>query len=128
MGELSPEEIDSLDSIHRAQWEALIQAHADAIAVETRTIRKELEPVFFTSQGEEADETGGNFLNSETHSGSGGSTETLFKMISENHAAILSAFTVSNKNPAVGVSETRGLRQSFLNLEAVATKISNAGE
>jgi len=128
MSELSPKEIDSLDTIHRAQWEALIQSHADAIAIETRTIRKELEPVFFASQGEQADGTGGNFLNRETDLGSGRSTETLFKMISENHAAILSAFTVSNKNPAVAVSETRELRQSFLNLEAVASKISNTGE
>lgn len=128
MAELSPKEIDSLDSIHRAQWEALIQSHADAIAIETRTIRKELEPVFFTSQRERADGTGESVLNSEKHLGSGGSAETLFKMISENHAAILSAFTVSNKNPAVAVSDTRGLRQSFLNLEAVATKISNTGE
>lgn len=126
MGELSPKEIESLDSIHRAQWEALIQSHADAIAIETRTIRKELEPVFFTSQ--QADGTSGNFLNRETDLGSGQFAETLFKMISENHAAVLSAFTVSNKNPAVAVSETRGLRQSFLNLEALATKISNAGE
>src|SRR5260370_15112222 len=121
-------EIDSLDSIHRAQWEALVQPHADAIEIETRTIRKELEPVFFTSQGEQADGRGGNFLNSETHWGPGRSAETLFKMISENHAAILSAFTVSNMNPAVAVLETRGLRQSFLNLEAAATKISNTGE
>jgi len=128
MDELSPKEIDSLDSIHRAQWEALIQSHADAIAIETRTIRKELEPVFFTYQGGQADGTGGNFLNHETDLGSGRPAETLFKMISENHAAILSAFTVSNKNPAVAVSETRGLRRSFLNLEAMATKISNAGE
>ncbi len=106
----------------------MIQFHADAIAIETRTIRKELEPVFFTSQGDQADETGVNFLNRETDLGSGRPAETLFKMISENHAAILSAFTVSNKNPAVAVSETRGLRRSFLNLEAMATKISNAGE
>ncbi len=49
-------------------------------------------------------------------------------MISENHAAILSAFTVSNKNPAVAVSEIRRLLQSFLDLEAVATKIYNIGE
>ncbi len=60
--------------------------------------------------------------------GSGRSAETLFKMISENHAAILSAFTVSNKNPAVAVSEIRRLLQSFLDLEAVATKIYNIGE
>jgi hypothetical protein len=128
MAELSPKEIDSLDSIHRAQWEALIQSHADAIAIETRTIRKELEPVFFTSQGEQADETSVNFLNRETDLGSGQPAETLFKMISENHAAILSAFTVSNKNPAVAVSETRGLRQSFLSLEERARKISSSGE
>jgi len=128
MGEFYPSEIDSLDSIHRAQWEALIQSHADAIAIETRTIRKELEPVFFTSPGEQADWTSGNFLNREMHLGSGRSADTLFKMISENHATILAAFTVSNKNPAIAVSETRGLRQSFLNLEAVATKISNSGE
>src|SRR5258708_2374963 len=70
MRELSTKEIDSLDSIHRAQWEALIQSHADAIAIEQRTIRKELEPAFFTSQGEQADGTGGNFLNRETDLGS----------------------------------------------------------
>src|SRR5260370_37452132 len=109
-------EIDSLDSIHRAQWEALVQPHADAIAIETRTIRKELEPVFFTSQGEQADGTGGNFLNRETDLGSGRSAETLFKMISENHAAILSAFTVSNKNPPGTVSGQMRLRQPFVNL------------
>src|SRR5260370_40332626 len=128
MHELSAKESDSLDSVHRTHWGALIQSHAIAIAIETRTIRKELEPVFFTTQDEQADGTGGNSLNHETDLGSGRSAQTLFKMISENHAAILSAFTVSNKNPAVAVSETRGLRQSFLNLEAVATKISNTGE
>src|SRR5260370_14469370 len=128
MAELSPKEIGSLDSIHRAQWEALIQSHADAIAIETRTIRKELEPVFFTSEVEQADGTRGHFLNGETHLGSARSAETLFKMISENHAAILTAFTVSNMNPTFAALETRGLRQSFLNLEAVATKISNTGE
>jgi RNA polymerase sigma factor (sigma-70 family) len=127
-GELSSKEIDSLDSVHRAQWEALIQFHADAIAIDTRTIRKELEPVFFASQGEQADGTGENFLNGEADLGSGRSAEILFKMISENHAAILSSFTVSNKNPAVAVSEARGLRQSFLDLEALASKIGNAGE
>src|SRR5712664_2467214 len=111
-------EIDSLDSIHHAQWEALIQSHADAIAIEARTIRKELEPVFFISQGEQADGAGEHFLKRDTDLGSGRSVETLFKLISENHAAILSAFTVSNKNPAVAVSETRRLRQSFLDLEA----------
>ncbi len=128
MGELSLREIASLDTFHRAQWEALIQSHADAVAIETRTIRKVLEPVFFTSQVERANGIGDSALNLETDLRPGRSSETLFKMISENHAAILSAVTGSNKNPAVAVSETRGLRQSFLNLEALATKISNTGE
>ncbi len=128
MAGLTPKQIDSLDSTHRAQWEALIQSHADAVVIETRTIRKELEPLFFTSPIGQANAIGESVLNVESDSTPGRSAEVLFKMISENHAAILSAFTVSNKNPAVAVSETRGLRQSFLNLEALATKISNTGK
>jgi RNA polymerase sigma factor (sigma-70 family) len=128
MAGLTPTQIDSLDSTHRAQWEALIQSHADAVVIETRTIRKELERVFFTSPIGQANGIGESVLNVESDSRQGRSAEVLFKMISENHAAILSAFTVSNKNPVVAVSETRGLRQSLINLEALAKKISNAGE
>jgi DNA-directed RNA polymerase specialized sigma24 family protein len=124
--DLSGKDTESLDATHRAQWEALIKSHADAVRIETRAIRKELAPIFFPAQFEETsglDETLGNDSDSQLERAIG----CLFEMTSKSDEAILTDFTVSGKKAADAIDEARRLRYSLLKLEALAAQVSSYG-
>ena len=125
MGDFSVRDIESLDVAHRAQWEALIKSHADAVRIEARAIRKELEPIFFATQIGETSGPANNIIATDSDWLLDRSIDRLFKMTSEGDETILSAFTVSGKSDADVIAETRKLRQSLLQLEALAAQVSN---
>jgi DNA-directed RNA polymerase specialized sigma24 family protein len=123
----SPEERSLLTEEERNHYEAMIEEHALAVQENTESLRRELNLIFLkvavdqSTDGESwsrADE-GGNLVQT---------TARLCDVTSANQERVVAAFTISQREPAAAIAETRELGQRLLVTEELAEKIHHHQE
>jgi hypothetical protein len=116
----SAEELQSLTPEARGKWRAIISEHVHAFALETAVLRRELEPVFPSS------ETGtSSIADSDIASDAGlvHAVKRLIELASANNEAVQQSFSISvNSNKSAPLRAAQFWR-SLATSEALAAKI-----
>src|SRR5260370_20764059 len=120
LNQLSAEDLHGLSAEARAKWLSLIRAHAMAFEQETRSLRLELQPVFFpsVSPGEVP-----SLVEISDDASLARSVERLFETGDANDRAISSAFAISTRGGGSVAVRSPHFFQSLVSAEALRQKI-----
>src|SRR6266446_3109202 len=122
LNQFSPEEQRALTPEARAKWLGLIHAHARSYQQSSQSLRRELQPVFFSGQSIAGASAEGAAI-ADTNELSR-SIEQLFELGSSNDRVIRSAFTTSTSGVMTTVIKAPQFWQSLKNAEALAARVS----
>ena len=123
LSQFSVEELRALTPEARAKWLTLIRAHAHSYRQANETLRRELQPVFFSSQ------TAGPVTGEGTIADMGDlahAIEDLFIQGAANDRVVRSAFASSSGGAMTTAIRTPQFWQSLKNAESLAAKIDRA--
>lgn len=116
--QIAPAELERLAPVAKAQWQSMLQAHALAVARETATLRAELQPVFFTATAQGSPTPPDANLNLRQ------AVARLVALAADHDAVVGQAFSKSATNASAASLKSDQFRQSLLEAEAIARKIS----
>jgi anti-sigma factor RsiW len=120
--QFSPEELSALTPEARAKWLGLIRAHARSYQQSTQSLRRELQPVFFSGQSTAGASAEGAVIADPNELAR--AVEQLFDLGSSNDRVIRSAFTSSTGGVMTTVIKAPQFWQSLKNAEALAARVS----
>ena len=122
LNQFSAEDLRGLNAEARAKWLSLIRAHAIAFEQETRSLRQELQPVFFPSLSRGEAPSVGEISDDASLARA---VERLFETGNANDRAISSAFAISTQGGGSVTVRSPEFFQSLLSTESLAQEIAS---
>jgi len=119
----SAEDLHALDSESRAKWLALIKQHAQALAQQNESLRRELLPVFAVSG---MSDDAGEGIVIRTDDDLVRAIERLFEVCSGNDRVVRQAFAITPDGSKDSTIKTSQFWRSLHNADSLAVKISSA--
>jgi len=121
LNQFSVEDLHGLNAEARDKWLSLIRAHATAFEQETRSLRQELQPVFFPSLSTSEVPSMGEISDDASLARA---VERLFETGNANDRAISSAFAISTQGGGSVAVRSSEFFQSLASAEFLAQKIA----
>jgi RNA polymerase sigma factor (sigma-70 family) len=120
VGQFSQEDLRTMSPEARTKLLALVRSHARSFEQETRSLRQELQPIFFPDISS-VEASGGMELSDDESLQR--AIEKLFRLASANDRALRSAFSISAENAQTPAVKSSQFGRELLSSERLATSI-----